>query len=67
MCRNAEIDGNDRNAGGLGRVDIGLRIADHERLGGIAAGAPDGFQQVARIGLAEGECILAAIGGEVLA
>src|SRR5690606_5685110 len=60
----AEIDGHDRDAGGLGRVDVGARIADHDRARRVAAGAADGFGEMARVGLAEGEGVGAADGGE---
>ena len=64
--RITEIDGDDGDAGRLGGVDVGLRIAHHEGAPGIAAGQLDRLHEMARVGLAVGKRILSANGGEAV-
>jgi hypothetical protein len=56
----AEIDRDDGNAGGSGGVDIGARIADHDRVGELAADARDGLDQRRRIRLGDAISVLPA-------
>ena len=60
----AEGDRYHWNAGGLGRIDVGAGIPDHHRALGVAAGLGDRQGDVARIGLAVGECRAPADRGE---
>jgi hypothetical protein len=56
----AEIDRNDRNAGGTRGANVGAGIAHHDRALHDAAGDRDGSAQHVRIGLLNAECILSA-------
>ena len=60
----AEIDCDHRKAGSAGGLDVGDRVADHDRPVAHPAGRRDRAEQGLRIGLADAERVLAADEGE---
>ena len=54
-----KIDRHNRNAGGFGRIDVGLRIADHQCAMRIATRQRDGLREMAWIGFAKRKRVLA--------
>ncbi|MDT4854684.1 hypothetical protein FQZ97_890010 [compost metagenome] len=61
-----EIDRNDRNTCGLGRVDIGAAVSNHHCAVTISTGFGNCFRQMTRIGLTESKCVRAADSGKAM-
>src|SRR3984885_1602645 len=62
----AKVNRDDGHDGGAGRLDVGLRIPDHDRAFRCAAGSSDGHEERLRVRLADSERVPATDEGETV-